>query len=248
MNNTSIYDKGFYNKHAEGMTKSAVRVLDSLFSIYMPNSILDVGCGRGYWLMQAKRMGIHDLCGIDGEWVTDVGLVDDSIKFIPHNLNEKIQTHRKYDLVMSLEVAEHISRNSSVDFIESLCGCTDVVLFSAAIKAQGGDNHINEQWQSYWADLFSERNYKPVDILRPMLWEDEDVMWWYRQNILLYINAMNPLYIELINSGGMQVPINLVHPMNYMHKVNLLNKVYNRPNFKDVVRVCGSYLKSILKV
>jgi len=38
----------------------------------------------------------------------------------------------------------------------ALVKAAPVVLFSAAIPLQGGTEHVNEQWQSYWAKLFAE--------------------------------------------------------------------------------------------
>ena len=60
------------------------------------------------------------------------------------------------------------------------------VLFSAAVPGQGGNNHINEQWQSYWADRFAAHGYGPRDIVRPAVRDDRSVAYWYRQNAVLY--------------------------------------------------------------
>jgi hypothetical protein len=60
------------------------------------------------------------------------------------------------------------------------------VLFSAAIPGQGGNNHVNEQWQSYWADRFAAHGYGPRDIVRPAVRDDRSVAYWYRQNAVLY--------------------------------------------------------------
>ena len=61
-------------------------------------------------------------------------------------------------------------------------------MFSAATPNQGGTEHINEQWQSYWAEIFIEQSYYPFDIIRPFIFGNEQVEWWYQQNIMLYIN------------------------------------------------------------
>ena len=55
---------------------------------------------------------------------------------------------------ISLEVAEHLSPGRAESFISDLCQAAPVVLFGAAIPGQGGVGHLNEQWQSYWANLF----------------------------------------------------------------------------------------------
>ena len=51
---------------------------------------------------------------------------------------------RKFDLVVSLEVAEHLPSECAETFVDSLTGLGPIVLFSAAIPHQGGTNHANE--------------------------------------------------------------------------------------------------------
>src|SRR5690606_15782684 len=71
-------------------------------------------------------------------------------------------------------------------YIDSLCDLGNTILFSAAITAQGGQNHINEQPPSYWKLKFEEKGYQLFDVLRPMFWENPDVDWWYKQNIMIF--------------------------------------------------------------
>ena len=102
------------------------------------------------------------------------------------DLTQRIDVNRRFDLAICLEVAEHLPRQSAELLVTSLCAFSDAVLFSAASPGQGGTHHINEQWPNYWAELFSRRNFGGVDCLRPLLWENEAVAPYYRQNIILY--------------------------------------------------------------
>ena len=63
--------------------------------------------------------------------------------------------NRKFDLVLSLEVAEHLPSECAEAFVESLVNLGPVILFSAAIPYQGGENHVNEQWPEYWVGVLS---------------------------------------------------------------------------------------------
>ena len=72
-------------------------------------------------------------------------------------------------------------------FVADLVALAPVVLFSAAIPGQGGTDHINEQWQDYWARLFAKHDYVALDFLRLKFWNDSRIEWWYRQNIILYV-------------------------------------------------------------
>ena len=59
------------------------------------------------------------------------------------DLNKSFEVDRRFDLAMSMEVAEHLVPESSANFVRSLTRLSDIVLFSAAVPGQGGTNHIN---------------------------------------------------------------------------------------------------------
>jgi hypothetical protein len=87
-------------------------------------------------------------------------------RFMAVDLERPFQLKRKFDLVVSLEVAEHLPAHCAEDFVSTLTGLGSVVLFSAAAPHQGGEHHVNEQSPDYWAELFQRRKYVPVDCLR----------------------------------------------------------------------------------
>jgi hypothetical protein len=100
--------------------------------------------------------------GFDGSWVSKELLEIPNDLFTEYDLTTPIKFGEPYDLAISLEVAEHLPEQSADTFIDSLTGLWDFVLFSAAIPHQGGVNHVNEQWQSYWAATFAERGYLAI--------------------------------------------------------------------------------------
>jgi hypothetical protein len=94
---------------------------------------------------------------------------------------------REFDLVLSLEVAEHLPEESAAGFSQSLARLGPIVLFSAAAPQQGGTGHLNEQWPSYWVRHFAQNGFTVVDCLRDRIWRDERIEWRYRQNLLLFV-------------------------------------------------------------
>src|SRR5262249_42035898 len=134
--------------------------------------------------------------------------------------------NRKYDLVVSLEVAEHLPHSDADGFVESICQHGDVVMFSAAVPEQGGTNHINEQWQEYWAEKFTARGYSAVDYFRPRLWGDKDIHFWYSQNTLFYANAeglkKQPKLAEFAARAPKWTSLNMVHPYLYNARLGML--------------------------
>src|SRR5438034_7185725 len=51
----------------------------------------------------------------------------------------------------------------------------------------GGTHHINEQWPSYWIAFFQENGFQALDCIRPSIWNNEKVAWWYAQNMFAFI-------------------------------------------------------------
>lgn len=84
--------------------------------------------------------------------------------FAAVDLNKAFEADRRFDLAISMEVAEHLAPEISANFVRSLTRLSDIVLFSAAVPGRGGTNHINEQWPSYWSNLFRNENFEVVDL------------------------------------------------------------------------------------
>jgi hypothetical protein len=106
--------------------------------------------------------------------------------FKPCDLRKPPKLKKTFDLACSLEVAEHLPADLAPVFIDYLVQQAPVVLFSAAIPGQLGSDHVNCQWQSWWARLFADRGYAAYDFIRPQIQDRKDIDYWYRQNILVY--------------------------------------------------------------
>lgn len=230
-----FYDDDFYKKQVEDSIRSAKVVLGILFEVYKPFSVIDFGCGYGSWLMVAESLGSKVLKGFDGDWILKEKLLSKKIDFSPVNF-EDFEVHGidKYDLSISLEVAEHLSEEIAESLINTLCKASDIVLFSASIKHQGGTNHINEQWQSYWINLFQANGFEPFDIFRGAIWDNNKVKWWYRQNTFLYVNTItnNPkLNFEMLKAMEKPIP-DVVHPQYYERRITNYIKQIQEPTLK----------------
>ena len=190
MNNPQYTEKFYRKRMDEKLIYSADRMLSMVLERLPPvNSVVDVGCGLGTWLLIFLKLQNQraDILGIDGPWMDPDLLVIPQDSFLAVDLSlETPRIERKYDLAISLEVAEHLPPEKAEEFISFLTDISDFVLFSAAIPFQGGTNHFNEQWQGYWADLFEQKGYVPIDFIRPGLWNDDKISFHYRQNTILY--------------------------------------------------------------
>lgn len=182
------YGRKFYENQAAGSAASARVVLETLAPLLPPvRSVVDFGCGSGAWLaVAADLFDTDDYLGLEGALADGFDYAVPRERIRAQTLAEPVALDRRFDLAMSLEVAEHLPARAADGFVDSLCQAADTVLFSAAIPHQGGVGHVNEQWPDYWTARFERRGLRLVDTLRPRLWRDERVAYWYRQNCLLF--------------------------------------------------------------
>ena len=211
---SQLYDQQFYDFHRVGSTDSAQVILPLVLKLLKVTSLVDVGCGIGTWLSAAKSLGIGDVLGLDGDWVDRRALVIDDKEFIHHDLRAPSYCERRFDLALCMEVAEHLPKDTTGKFVAFLAQLSDHVLFSAAIPYQSGTGHINPQWQSYWVHEFGQLGFVAIDAVRPHVWRDPKVQFWYAQNALLFVRqeqvAKNTGLQNFLS--GLSLPIDLVHP------------------------------------
>lgn len=173
-----------YNLVRAGMVRSAATVVPEVMRVVDPRKVADVGCGQGVWLAEFARHGC-EVHGYDGHDGTTLDIPTASYTRVDLEATPNLDVGAA-DLAVCLEVAEHLSPARSQWLVDTLCKA-DVVLFSAAIPGQGGHGHVNEQWPSYWADLFTANEFDMSGAFRWRFWDrvPDEIEVWYAQNILL---------------------------------------------------------------
>ena len=116
---------------------NADAMVQILWRYMQPESVIDLGCGLGFFLNACRTMGA-EITGVDGDWVDpEDSVIPKAMRRIA-NLNESFSVNRRYDLAATIEVAEHLLPERSESFVEDLCSLSDAVLFSAGPRRTTG--------------------------------------------------------------------------------------------------------------
>jgi len=175
--NTHPPEKDFSPEYAAVVAEAALAV----YSRVGPSTVLDVGCNIGQWCRAFSGLGCH-VTGIDSPYME------------PHLLAPKPRFHGLdleqpfcvgwFDLVLCLEVAEHLPASAADALVWSVVTSGEVVLWSAAAPGQGGWEHINEQPPEYWIEKFAPHGFEPDTTIRRMM--PAGIPAYYRNNMMLF--------------------------------------------------------------
>jgi SAM-dependent methyltransferase len=237
MKESTSYSEEFFAGQKDLSYKSAQQVIPIIQQFVPIRSVCDVGCGVGTWLRAFLEAGVQDITGIDGYYVDKNLLQIPDSAFYEADLRQPLRLDRSFDMAMSLEVAEHLSESRSVSFVEDLTQLAPVVLFSAAIPRQGGTDHVNEQWQSYWTAIFGRYDFATCDVLRPVIWDNANIARWYRQNIFLF--CRRDFLVKAPGLTGNQeraLPLSVVHPQQYL-------EIWDEINVRGALRLLTGALQ-----
>ncbi len=236
----TLYDEDFYDEISPFSRDAARLVVPFVRDLVQPSSVVDVGCGIGAWLAVWREHGVEDILGLDGDYVRREDLQIAADQFREADLEHPEPLDRRFDLAVSLEVAEHLDPAAASGFVTFLTSLAPVVLFSGAVPGQGGVGHVNEQWPAYWTALFAAQGYQVADIVRPLVWNEPTVAHFYSQNLLVFacddrFAAVTPAF-PLVATDGVASPLPLVHP----RFVDALQALHDRPrppaSFQSLLR------------
>lgn len=233
---TRLYDTSFYAAQSNESLRSAQQVAPLVLELLEVHSVVDVGGGVGPWVRAFLDAGVERGLCIDGDYVDRDSLLIAQDRFLARDLTQPLGVEERFDLAISVEVAEHLPPSSSAGFVRQLVGLAPVVLFSAAIPLQGGVEHQNERWQSYWHGLFEREGYRALDVVRPQIWNDPDVTPFYAQNALLYAGPDAQFRKEPVPPAGW--PLDLVNPRFFEYQRAFID----HPPVRRAARTLGASL------
>ena len=166
-NPEQLYGPAFF-KMATRSKAWQIAIGQALSERFKPRSAMDLGCGCGYYLAGLAEAGVKDITGV--EFMLDhirphaPALVIDHLRH--GDLNKPIDIRRTFDMVISLEVAEHLLPESGPTYVNNIVRhARDIVLFSASDNPAAGTGHINARPIEYWLDLMSGSGFVKSETL-----------------------------------------------------------------------------------
>lgn len=162
--NTGVYDEHYYEAYDEGgyerggiWQKVFCQIADKIVSEINPKTVLDIGCAKGFLVEALRDRGV-EAYGVDIS------------KYAISNVREDIAPYCKvasateelemdYDLIVTIEVLEHLAIDDVKKTIANICRHSNQVLFSSTPNDFEDDTHICVQPVEFWAEQFSYHNY-----------------------------------------------------------------------------------------
>ena len=185
-----IYNDTFYNNRNqdEVLGSTPTLIANYIIKTFHPASIIDFGCGTGIYLQAFADKGV-EILGIDASSSALNNFRPDKSKIIIKDITQPVNLGKKFSGAICFEVAEHIPKKFSKNLIENICRASDLIIFSAAPKGQGGIGHINEQRPEFWIELFNQAGLKylkaETNELKDYL-KNNQAIFWLTNNILIF--------------------------------------------------------------
>ena len=183
----SVYQRGACYQSTLTAPESTRCLLAAFAYLGIPTSLVDIGCGDGHLVRTATALGVQahgfDIACEPCDYLTQ------------HDLMQPLifaEYWRKAEMVLCLEVAEHLPPDFAEILCDTLASATAPggrLIFTAARRFQGGMGHLNEQDAEYWIGRLLPRfTHDLVSTTRLRgLWLDvAPTAWWYGLNVHVF--------------------------------------------------------------
>lgn len=187
--NQRAYNKDYF-KYIDSLQANSYPIMAAtIVHRFNPASVIDVGCGSGGLLQALSAAGNITCAGFEhsGEGRALCGQKGLLVDFV--DLTKPLVIDRAHDLVICFEVAEHLPKYCADQLVASLASGPDRILFSAATPGQGGNDHVNEQFNSYWIEKFRLQNFVYDKTLTEEIraeWQASKVVRWLANNAMVF--------------------------------------------------------------
>ena len=132
-------------------------IADHIVQEISPGSVLDAGCAMGFLVEALRDRGV-EAYGLD---ISDFAIQQVRPDIRPYcwvgSVTDPLP--RRYDLIVCIEVLEHLRPEEAGTAVENLCRHADDILFSSTPSDFQEATHRNVQPPDYWAELFARHGF-----------------------------------------------------------------------------------------
>jgi SAM-dependent methyltransferase len=151
-----------------------------LIDVLRPQSVLDVGCGIGAYLLYFAHHQVKDYFGVDGIPASASLLPSD--RYLQHDLSRPLDLGRQFDMVLCIEVLEHLPPDDADRLLASIANHANTwIVFSAAEPGQPGVGHINCRPVGEWIESWRQLGWQ-CDVLASLSFRSLANFQWLRRN------------------------------------------------------------------
>jgi O-antigen biosynthesis protein len=175
LNYQIFYDEKYYANMVPGIPYDRVAngghwlrffnaIADRLFNYLAPQSVLDVGCAKGFLIEAFSNRGVATY-GFDYSDFAISSVREDFRPFVftanaaDNSAFNKFQDD--YDLITCIEVVEHMPRQEAVKAIQNMCQHSQAIFFSSTADDFSEPTHLTVLPRIEWLKIFLKHNFCP---------------------------------------------------------------------------------------
>lgn len=141
----------------EAWLKFFGEIADRIARDIAPKTVLDAGCAMGLLVETLRERGI-DASGVDVSAYA-ISQAHESVRSWCRVGSIAEPFDRRVDLIVCIEVAEHMPADEAERAIANLCRHTDDVLFSSTPFDYREPTHVNVHTPEYWGEQFARHGF-----------------------------------------------------------------------------------------
>lgn len=182
-NKVMIHERGYWldkeeiatHMHDEALCDAIIKTFSDV------RTIIDIGCGDGYYTKRLTEHGFECI-GFDGSPLTPE--ITNGICEV-RDFSEQVNMG-EFDLVLSLEVGEHIPDKYEQVFIDNLiCASKGYICLSWGVEGQQGVGHVNCRNNDYVIKELFERGFI-YSADKSQYLRDNSTLPWFKNTVLIF--------------------------------------------------------------
>jgi 2-polyprenyl-3-methyl-5-hydroxy-6-metoxy-1,4-benzoquinol methylase len=181
---TTTYDRHYFDHYCDATKTGKLAyernehwlrffgtIADHIVSDIKPRTVLDAGCAMGFLVEALRDRGVEAF-GVD---ISEYAIAQVRSDIKPYCRQGSITDplSDRYDLIVSIEVLEHLPTEEAILAVGNLCAATDDFMFSSTPNDYQEITHLNVQQPEWWTEVFARQgffrdvDYDPSTYLSP---------------------------------------------------------------------------------